>query len=105
VVSVATALLIQAYFWRKNIIGIEESSEKALRIFQVTSVLAVILFVWSIVTISIRGVHLPPFSIKLSDDSLGWLKHVDWLRTIGAVGVLVGMGHAILAVSGEETRI
>jgi amino acid transporter len=103
VVSVATALLIQAYFWRKNIIGIEESSEKALRIFQVTSVLAVILFVWSIVTISIRGVHLPPFSIKLSDDSLGWLKHVDWLRTIGAVGVLVGMGHAILAVSGEET--
>ena len=103
VVSVITALLIQAYFWRKNIIGIEESSEKALRIFQVTSVLAVVLFVWSIVTISIRGVHLPPFSIQLSDDSLGWLKDVDWLRTIGAVGVLVGMGHAILAVSGEET--
>jgi len=103
VVSVITALLIQAYFWRKNIIGIEESSEKALRIFQVTSVLAVVLFVWSIITVSIRGVHLPPFSIQLSDDSLGWLKDVDWLRTIGAVGVLVGMGHAILAVSGEET--
>ena len=103
IVSVITALLIQAYFWRKNVIGIEESSEKALRIFQVTSVLAVVLFVWSIVTIGIRGVHLPPFSIRLSDDSLGWLRDVDWLRTIGAVGVLVGMGHAILAVSGEET--
>lgn len=103
VVSVATALLIQGYFWRKNIIGIEESSEKALRIFQVTSVLAVVLFVWSIVTISVRGAQLPPFSIQLSDDALGWLKHVDWLKTIGAVGVLVGMGHAILAVSGEET--
>ena len=103
VVSVMTALLILAYFWRKNIIGIEESSGKALRIIQVTSVLAVVLFVWSIVTIAVRGVHLPPFSIQLSDDSLGWLKHVDWLRTIGAVGVLVGMGHAILAVSGEET--
>ena len=103
VVSVATALLIQAYFWRKNIIGIEESSEKALRIFQITSVLAVILFVWSIVTVSIRGVHLPPFSIQISDDALGWLKDVDWAKTIGAVGVLIGMGHAILAVSGEET--
>jgi amino acid transporter len=103
VVSVTTAILIQLYFWRKNIIGIEESSQKALRIFQVTSVLAVVLFVWSLVTISVRGAHLPPFSIQLSDDALGWLKHVDWLRTIGAVGVLVGMGHAILAVSGEET--
>ena len=50
-----------------------------------------------------RGVHLPPFSIKLSDDALGLLRHVDWLKTIGAFGVLVGMGHAILAVSGEET--
>jgi amino acid transporter len=103
IVSVATALLIQAYFWRKNIIGIEESSQKALRIFQVTTALAVILFVWSIVTISIRGAHLPPFTVQLSDDALGWLKDVHWLRTIGFVGVLVGMGHSILAVSGEET--
>ncbi len=103
IVSVITALLIMGYFWRKNIIGIEESSGKALRIFQVTFVLAVILFVWSIVTISVRGAHLPPFSIHLSDEALGWLKHVDWLRTVGAVGVLVGMGHSILAVSGEET--
>ncbi len=102
-VSVGTALLIQFYFWRKNIIGIEESSEKALRIFQVTTVLAVILFVWSLVTLGVRGFHLPPFSIHLSDESLGWLKDVDWLKTVGAVGVLVGMGHAILAVSGEET--
>ena len=102
-VSVATALMIQMYFWRKNIIGIEESSEKALRIFQITSVLAVILFVWSLVTIGVRGSHLPAFSIQLSDDALGWLSHVDWLKTIGAVGVLIGMGHAILAVSGEET--
>ena len=102
-VSVGTALLIQFYFWRKNIIGIEESSEKALRIFQVTTVLSVILFVWSVVTLCVRGFHFPPFSIHLSDESLGWLKHVEWLKTIGAVGVLVGMGHAILAVSGEET--
>ncbi|HTY35849.1 MAG TPA: APC family permease [Bacteroidota bacterium] len=102
-VSVATALTIQCYFWRKNIIGIEESSEKALRIFQVTATLAAVLFVWSIVTIAVRGAHLPPFTVQLSDDALGWLRDIPWLRTIGLVGVLVGMGHSILAVSGEET--
>jgi amino acid transporter len=103
IVAVVAAVSIQFYFWRKNIIGIEESSEKALRIFQITSVLAGVLFIWSVATVFMHGVHLPPFSIKLSDDALGWLRHVDWLKSIGAVGVLVGMGHAILAVSGEET--
>ncbi len=97
------AVIIELYFWRKNLIGIEESSGKALRIFQITSVLAVVLFVWSIVTIAVRGVSFPPFSVVLSSDALGMLKGVDWLRTVGVVGVLVGLGHSILAVSGEET--
>src|ERR1700690_531983 len=46
--SVVIAVMIELYFWRKNIIGIEESSEKALRIFQITSLLAAILFIWSL---------------------------------------------------------
>lgn len=101
--AVVIALIIEIYFWRKNIIGIEESSQKALRIFQITSVLAVVLLIWSLITILVNGVHLPPFSIQLSDDALGVLKHVDWFKTIAGIGVIVGMGHAILAVSGEET--
>ncbi|HUI31027.1 MAG TPA: APC family permease [Candidatus Acidoferrales bacterium] len=101
--SVITAVLIELYFWRKNVIGIEESSEKALRIFQVTLALAILLLIWSVATIVVKGGKLPAFSINLSDDSLGWLKHFGWLKTIGIVGVLVGMGHSILAVSGEET--
>jgi uncharacterized protein YjeT (DUF2065 family) len=51
IVAVVTAVSIQFYFWRKKIIGIEESSEKALRIFQITSVLAGVLFIWSVATI------------------------------------------------------
>ncbi len=101
--AMVIGLCIEVYFWRKNLIGIEESSEKALRIFQVTSVLAVLLFVWSVVTIVMRGASIPPFTVSLSPDAMGVLKNVDWLRTIGVVGVLVGMGHSILAVSGEET--
>jgi amino acid transporter len=102
-VSVAIAIAIELYFWRKNIIGIEESSEKALKIFQVTIVLAVVLLGWSILTIAMRGASVPPFTVHVSDDALGMLRHVDWLKTIGLVGIIVGMGHSILAVSGEET--
>lgn len=102
-IAVGSAILIELYFWRKNIIGIEESSEKALRIFQVTSVLAGILFVGSIITIFTRGAHIPSFSVRLSDSAMGWLKGFSVLKTIGLVGVLIGMGHSILAVSGEET--
>lgn len=103
IIAVIIALSIHLYFWRKNVVGISESSEKALRIFQISCVLMVVLFVWSVVTISARGFTLPPFTITLSDNALGLLKDMDWLKMIGAVGVLVGMGHSILAVSGEET--
>ena len=45
------AVVVTIYFWRKNIIGIHESSEKALRIMQITTVMVVILIVWCLVTI------------------------------------------------------
>ncbi len=101
--AMIVAIFIELYFWWKNIKGIEESSQKALRIFQITAALAIILFVWSIITIFTKGFHIPPLSIQLSPDALGVLKNVDWVKTIAGIGVIVGMGHAILAVSGEET--
>ncbi len=56
------AIGITAYFWRTNIIGIHESSDKALRIMQLTTVMAVIIFAWSGVTLWIKhtGIQLPP---------------------------------------------
>src|SRR5450432_1308007 len=49
------AILVTAYFWRKNIIGMHESSQKALRIMQLTTVMVVILIIWCTITISIKG--------------------------------------------------
>src|SRR6266542_3934468 len=49
------AAAVTIYFWRKNIIGIHESSEKALRIMQITTVMVVILIVWSLATIFKNG--------------------------------------------------
>ena len=38
------ALIATAYFWRQNVIGIHESSEKALQIMQITTVMVVMLY-------------------------------------------------------------
>src|SRR5439155_12826292 len=61
----------------------------------------------SIYTISVRGAHLPPWprlsSLVYSDDALGWLKNTSLPYTIGLVGILIGLGHSVLAMRGEET--
>src|SRR6266568_1522859 len=101
------AILCTLYFWWENIKGIPESSEKALRIMYVTTVMVVLLVAWSIYTISVRGAHLPPWprlsSLVYSDDALGWLKNTSLPYTIGFIGIMIGLGHSVLAMSGEET--
>jgi amino acid transporter len=97
------AIAVTLYFWRQNILGIEESSGKAMRIMQITTVMAVLMIAWCGVTIYMRGAHLPPFELKFTNDSLGWLKHFPGARTIGTLGILIAFGHSILAMSGEES--
>ncbi|HEY8670019.1 MAG TPA: APC family permease [Terriglobales bacterium] len=101
------AILVTIYFWRENIKGIPESSEKALRIMYVTTVMVVIMVAWCCYTLWVRGAHLPPWphlsNIVYSKDALGFLKHSSLPRTIGFIGILIGLGHSVLAMSGEET--
>src|SRR5215475_11620241 len=52
------AILVTLYFWWENIKGIPESSEKALRIMYVTTVIVLLMIVWCIYTIFVRGVHI-----------------------------------------------
>src|SRR5213593_164603 len=54
------AILVTLYFWWENTKGIPESSEKALRIMYVTTVMVVIMIVWCGYTLATRGAHLPP---------------------------------------------
>src|SRR5438045_5014821 len=54
------AILVTIYFWWENIKGIPESSEKALRIMYVTTVMVVIMIAWCGYTLAVRGGHLPP---------------------------------------------
>jgi amino acid transporter len=101
------AALVTIYFWWENIKGIPESSEKALRIMYVTTVMVVIMLAWCGYTIYMKGAHLPPIprpsNLVYSDDALGWLRHTSLPYTVGLIGILIGMGHSVLAMSGEET--
>jgi amino acid transporter len=100
------ALIVTIYFWRKNIIGIHESSEKALRIMQITTVMVVMLIIWAVLTILLKGYQPVPLpskeNIKFGAESLGWLQGTT-AQTITFMAILIGMGHSLLAMSGEES--
>ena len=97
------AIAITLYFWHQNILGIEESSDKAMKIMGVTTVMIVVMITWCGVTIWMRGATLPPFELHFSDEALGWLGGTGWEKQIGALGILIALGHSILAMSGEES--
>jgi amino acid transporter/nucleotide-binding universal stress UspA family protein len=102
------AAIIAIYFWHKNIQGIHESSEKALQIMIITTVMVVILLIWCAITVLKGPVQLPPNpfqpgAIPLNRESLGWLIHVPWLAHLSLIVFFVGFGHSVLAMSGEET--
>ena len=101
------AILVTLYFWWENIQGIPESSEKALRIMQLTTVMVVLLIGWCGYTLWVRGGHLPPLPtlrhLQFAPSALGWLSRSRLPHSIALVGIFVGLGHSILAMSGEES--
>src|SRR5437660_8308595 len=100
------AILATTYFWWKNIIGIRESSEKALRIMQITTVMVVILIVWCLLTIVVKGYQPVPLPVRsnlhFSNEALGWLRGTV-APSITFIAILIGLGHSLLAMSGFET--
>ena len=105
--AAAFGIVVTIYFWYSNIKGIHESSHKALRIMQITTVMVVMLLLWSAYTLIVRGGEpLPPLptleNLRFTKDSLGWFEGTFW-PNIAAVGLLIAFGHSLLAMSGFET--
>jgi len=102
------AVIVVIYFWWKNTQGIHESSQKALQIMVITTVMVVILILWCTVTVLRAPVQLPPSpfhgagAIPLNKDSLGWLNGT-FFSHLTFIILFVGFGHSVLAMSGEET--
>ncbi len=102
--SVLFAIAVTLYFWWQNIKGVHESSDKALKIMIVTTIMGAIVVVWSLLTLWIRGFHLPPFTPIFNKESLGWLfGFKNKIRPLGLIGITIAFGHSLLAMSGEES--
>src|SRR5499427_8154647 len=101
------AVLCTVYFWWYNVKGVHESSQKAMRIMQITTVMVVILIGWCVYTTILRHPALPPIphprNLKLGPNALGWLYGIHFAHFAGLIAVLVGLGHSVLAMSGEES--
>jgi len=100
------AIAITVYFWWRNTRGIHESSDDAMTIMKIATVMVVLLIAWCTLTLVHRGGTLPPLptrgNIQFSDGAVGWLRGTIW-PTFTAIAILVGFGHSILAMSGEES--
>ena len=104
--AVFVAVLITVYFWWRNIQGMHESSADALRIMAITTVMVVIMIAWCSLTWLQHGGQLPPAplprNLHFSHDALGWFSGGRW-PDFALIAILIGFGHSILAMSGEES--
>ncbi|HOL62498.1 MAG: amino acid permease [Elusimicrobiales bacterium] len=102
-VAVIFSLAVIFYFWKENIKGVKESSQNNIRIIWFVSFVGILLLILSFYTIQKKGFVWPEFKFSFSDESLGWAKYVDFLKPVGIIGIIMAMGHSILALSGLET--
>src|SRR6202451_4487374 len=106
-ISATFAVIVTVYFWWENTKGVSESSEKALHIMKLVTVMVVILIGWCIYTAILRHSSLPPFpypsNIRLSKEALGWLVHSNLPHMFGIIAIFIALGHSVLAMSGEES--
>src|SRR5579863_232339 len=105
--SALLGAVVTVYYWWQNIKGIEESSDKALRVMQITTIMVVVLFIWGGYSLMVKPSHMPPFptasNLKFAPDALGFLKGTSVVPVLGLFGILMAFGHSILAMSGEES--
>jgi amino acid transporter len=102
------AILVTIYFWWQNIKGIHESSAKALRIMQITTVMVVAFLIWCPLTLLLRGgpAQIPPApvasNLTFNADALGWLNGTVF-PSIPLIAIAIAFGHSLLSMSGFET--
>ena len=105
--SAVFAVIVTIYFWWLNVKGIEASSDKALDVMKITTIMVLIMMVWGIFSVLYKGAHLPPAPIPsdftFTPESFGFLRHTSLLKDFGLFGILMAFGHTVLAMSGEET--
>lgn len=105
--SAGFAVLVTLYFWWLNIKGMHESSGKALRIMQITTVMVVAFLIWCPITLLLHGpAQIPPaplaHNLQFNDESLGWFRGTIW-PAMSFAAIIIAFGHSLLSMSGFET--
>lgn len=94
--AVLLAVLVTLYFFRQNLLGIHESSDKALKIMIATTVMAVIMLLWCLVTLLLQG---PVNSVPWQPDL-----NKKWQHAERAVGDYSGLTDAERRLAQERER-
>ncbi len=106
-IAASFAVIVTLYFWWQNTKGVGESSEKALYIMKLVTVMVVMLIIWCGYTIAVRHSALPPWphprNLRLSASAMGWLYGLHFAHLAGILAIFIGLGHSVLAMSGEES--
>jgi amino acid transporter len=106
-IAASFAIIVTVYFWWENTKGVSESSEKALHIMKLVTVMVVLLIGWCVYTVILRHSVLPPLptpsNLKLTPSALGWLVHSNLPHMFGIIAIFIALGHSVLAMSGEES--
>src|SRR6202045_1239507 len=107
IISAGFAVVVTLYFWWENTKGVSESSEKALHIMKLVTVMVVMLIAWCTYTVIVRHSALPPWphprNLRLGPSALGWLAHSSLPHMFGIIAIFIALGHSVLAMSGEES--
>lgn len=106
-IAASFAVVVTVYFWWENTKGVSESSEKALHIMKLVTVMVILLIGWCVYTVIVRHSVLPPLptpaNLKLTPSALGWLVHSNLPHMFGIIAIFIALGHSVLAMSGEES--
>ncbi len=102
-------VVVTVYFWWSNIKGIHESSGKALRIMQITTVMVVAFLIWCP---HHAAAARPKFRFRprrcrticiSARDALGWFKGTVLAADRRSSPIIIAFGHSLLSMSGFET--
>ena len=107
IIAAGFAVVVTVYFWWENTKGVSESSQKALYIMKLVTVMVVLLIAWCTYTVIVRHSALPPWphprNLTLGASALGWLAHSSLPHMFGIIAIFIALGHSVLAMSGEES--
>src|SRR5450432_2308940 len=94
-ISASFAVIVTVYFWWENTKGVSESSEKALHIMKLVTVMVVLLIAWCTYTVIVRHSALPPWphprNLRLGPSALGWLAHSSLPHMFGIIAIFIAL--------------